>query len=107
LGVWQTQPPTPNGPRAALAAGYRHIDTAAAYGNEAGGRPRRLPPVSHEDVFLVTKLWNADHGYDKTLKAFDASIAKWVSTTSTSISSTGDAREQYLRRHLQGVHPSS
>jgi 2,5-diketo-D-gluconate reductase A len=78
LGVWQTPAAdTERAAAAALAAGYRHIDTAAAYGNEAEvGRAVAASGVAREDVFLVTKLWNADHGYDKTLKAFDASIAK-------------------------------
>jgi 2,5-diketo-D-gluconate reductase A len=78
LGVWQTPAAdTERAAAAALAAGYRHIDTAAAYGNEAEvGRAVAASGIAREDVFLVTKLWNADHGYDKTLKAFDASIAK-------------------------------
>jgi 2,5-diketo-D-gluconate reductase A len=78
LGVWQTPAAdTERAAAAALAAGYRHIDTAAAYGNEAEvGRAVAASGVAREDVFLVTKLWNADHGYDKTLKAFDASITK-------------------------------
>ena len=78
LGVWQTPPAdTERAVGAALAAGYRHIDTAAAYGNEAEvGRAIAASGIAREDVFLVTKLWNADHGYDKTLKAFDASVAK-------------------------------
>ena len=78
LGVWQTPADdTERAAAAALAAGYRHIDTAAAYGNEAEvGRAVAASGVARDDVFLVTKLWNADHGYDKTLKAFDASLAK-------------------------------
>ncbi len=78
LGVWQTPAAdTERAAAAALAAGYRHIDTAAAYGNETEvGRAVAASGIAREDVFLVTKLWNAEHGYDKTLKAFDASIAK-------------------------------
>jgi len=59
----------------ALAAGYRHIDTVAAYGNEVEtGHAIADSCVPREDVFLVTKLANADHGYDNTLSAFDASV---------------------------------
>jgi 2,5-diketo-D-gluconate reductase A len=58
-------------------AGYRHIDTAAAYGNEAGvGRGIASSSVSREDLFVTTKLWNADHGYEPALAAFDASLAR-------------------------------
>lgn len=78
MGVWQTPPDdTERAVGAALAAGYRHVDTAAAYGNEAEvGRALSASGVPREDVCVVTKLWNADQGYDKTLKAFDASLAK-------------------------------
>jgi 2,5-diketo-D-gluconate reductase A len=76
LGVWQTPPAdTERAVGTALAAGYRHIDTAAAYGNEVEtGRAIADSGVAREDVFLVTKLWNADQGYNSTLAAFDASI---------------------------------
>jgi 2,5-diketo-D-gluconate reductase A len=78
LGVWQTPADdTERAVGAALAAGYRHVDTAAAYGNETEvGRAIAASGVPREDVFLVTKLWNSEQGYDKTLKAFDASVAK-------------------------------
>jgi 2,5-diketo-D-gluconate reductase A len=78
LGVWQTPPQdTERAVTAALHAGYRHIDTAAAYGNEPEvGRALKNSGVPREDVFLVTKLWNADQGYDKTLAAFDASMRR-------------------------------
>jgi len=60
--------------RTALDAGYRLIDTAAAYGNEEGvGRAIADSGVAREDIFVTTKVWNDDHGYDKALKAFDAS----------------------------------
>ncbi|MFE7511531.1 aldo/keto reductase [Streptomyces sp. NPDC057540] len=62
---------------AALEAGYRSIDTAAVYGNEAGvGRALGASGLAREDLFVTTKLWNADQGYDSTLRAFDASLAK-------------------------------
>jgi 2,5-diketo-D-gluconate reductase A len=62
---------------AALDAGYRHIDTAALYRNEAGvGDGIRASGVPREDIFVTTKVWNDDHGYDQTLRAFDRSAAK-------------------------------
>ncbi|MFI7442708.1 aldo/keto reductase [Nonomuraea indica] len=62
---------------AALQAGYRSIDTAAIYGNEAGvGRAITASGLPREELFVTTKLWNADQGYDATLNAFDASLAK-------------------------------
>lgn len=76
LGVWQTPAEeTQRAVAAALQAGYRHIDTAAAYRNEPEtGRGLIESGVPREDVFLVTKLWNSDQGYDSTLAAFDASL---------------------------------
>ena len=59
----------------ALEAGYRHIDTAAIYKNEAGvGRGIKESDVERESIFTVSKVWNADQGYDNTLKAFDKSL---------------------------------
>lgn len=59
----------------ALRAGYRHIDTAAMYRNEREtGRAVAKSGVPREKLYLVTKLWNADQGYDRTLAAFDASM---------------------------------
>jgi diketogulonate reductase-like aldo/keto reductase len=61
----------------ALAAGYRSLDTAAIYKNEAGVRQgMERSGVARGDIFLTTKLWNAEQGFDSTLKAFDASIKK-------------------------------
>ncbi|GAA3396222.1 aldo/keto reductase [Streptomyces roseoviridis] len=61
----------------ALEAGYRSIDTAAIYGNEAGvGKALAESGVARDDLFVTTKLWNADQGYDSTLRAFDESLAK-------------------------------
>lgn len=79
LGVWQaTDDETERTVRYALdEAGYRHIDTAAAYGNEEGvGRALARSSVPREDVFVTTKLWNSDQGYDSALQAFDASLTK-------------------------------
>jgi len=62
---------------AALAAGYRSLDTAAIYKNEAGVRQGiERSGIARGDIFLTTKLWNADQGFDSTLKAFDASLSK-------------------------------
>ncbi|MFB6817540.1 aldo/keto reductase [Streptomyces sp. NPDC056347] len=61
----------------ALQAGYRSIDTAAIYGNEAGvGRALAESGIPRQDLFITTKLWNTDQGYDATLRAFDTSLAK-------------------------------
>jgi 2,5-diketo-D-gluconate reductase A len=78
LGVWRTPPEdTERAVATALDAGYRHIDTAAAYGNEREvGRAVATSGLPREDVYLVTKLWNADQGYERTLKAFDASMKR-------------------------------
>ena len=78
LGVWQTPPEeTQRAVEAALSTGYRHIDTAAVYGNETEvGHAIKGSGVPRGDIFLVTKLWNADQGYDKGLKAFDASAER-------------------------------
>lgn len=62
---------------AAIEAGYRHIDTAQLYGNEAGvGRAVRGSGLAREDVFVTTKIWNDDQGYDSTLRSFDGSMAR-------------------------------
>ena len=78
LGVWQTPPEdTERAVTAALQSGYRHIDTAAAYQNETQvGRALANAGVPRDDIFLVTKLWNSKQGYDSTLAAFDASLAR-------------------------------
>lgn len=61
--------------RVALDAGYRHVDTASLYGNEKGvGDGVRASGLPREDVFVTTKVWNDDHGFDETLRAFDRSL---------------------------------
>lgn len=61
----------------ALDAGYRSIDTAAAYGNEKGvGDAIAASGLPREELFVTTKLWNDDQGYDATLAAFEASLSK-------------------------------
>ncbi|WP_053852791.1 aldo/keto reductase [Streptomyces sp. NRRL B-24085] len=78
FGVWQV--PDDEAERAvatALEAGYRSIDTAAIYGNETGtGKAIAASGVAREDIFVTTKLWNSDQGYDSTLRAFDTSLDK-------------------------------
>ncbi|MRX64272.1 aldo/keto reductase [Maribacter sp. RZ05] len=61
----------------AIEAGYRHIDTAAIYNNEKGvGEGIRQSGINREELFVVSKVWNADQGYDNTLKAFDESLER-------------------------------
>ncbi|RFP66620.1 aldo/keto reductase [Hymenobacter lapidiphilus] len=77
LGVWQAEDgaEVQQAVRWALEAGYRHIDTAAVYKNEAGvGQAIRESSVPREDVFVTSKVWNSDQGYDSTLRAFDTSL---------------------------------
>lgn len=78
LGVWQLDDDQAyDSSVAALKAGYRHIDTAMIYGNEAGvGRAVAESELDRDEIFITTKLWNTDQGYDSTLRAFDASMAK-------------------------------
>ncbi|RAG85230.1 aldo/keto reductase [Streptacidiphilus pinicola] len=78
FGVFQTPPDeTRAAVTAALASGYRHIDTAAAYANEREvGQAIRDSEVPREDVFIETKIWISDYGYDETLHGFDKSAAK-------------------------------
>ncbi|GLY06428.1 aldo/keto reductase [Actinoplanes sp. NBRC 101535] len=78
LGVFQTPPDeTRAAVQAALSAGYRHIDTAAAYGNEREvGEAIAESGVDRSAVFLETKIWISDYGYDETLHGFDKSTAK-------------------------------
>ena len=79
FGTWQS----PNGEvatnavKTALEMGYRHIDTASAYGNEESvGAGLLASGVPRDEVFLTSKLWNKDHGYDETLAAFDLTLAR-------------------------------
>ena len=77
-GVYQTDPAdTERAVSDALEVGYRIIDTAAIYGNEEGvGAAIRQSGIAREDLFITTKLWVQDHGYDNTLRAFDASMKR-------------------------------
>lgn len=78
FGVYQTPPEeTADAVQTALETGYRHIDTAAAYGNEKGvGEALKRSGLARSDVFLETKVWVVDYGYDQTLHAFEKSVAK-------------------------------
>ena len=78
FGTWQT----PDGEtavaavREALGTGYRHIDTAAAYGNEVSiGEGIRASGLVRNEVFVTSKLWNAERGYDKTMAAFEKTVS--------------------------------
>jgi diketogulonate reductase-like aldo/keto reductase len=79
LGVYQTTPgeETQRAVLDALAAGYRHIDTARIYENEKDvSIALKKSELPRQEVFITTKVWNTDHGYDKTLKACDASLKR-------------------------------
>jgi diketogulonate reductase-like aldo/keto reductase len=78
LGVFQTpSDETRDAVRAALGAGYRLIDTAAAYGNERQvGEAVHSSDLDRSDVFLETKIWISDYGYDETLHGFEKSARK-------------------------------
>lgn len=78
FGTWKT----PDGETAissvrhAIACGYRHIDTAAVYRNEAGvGQGIAEGGVDRKDLFVTSKVWNTERGYDKTLRAFDKTLS--------------------------------
>ena len=79
LGVWQSPKweTTQGAVRAALRLGYGHIDTARIYGNERDvGEGVKTSGVARADVFVTTKLWNEDQGYDSALRAFDKSLER-------------------------------
>ena len=78
LGVWQTPDDVAvEAVSTALKTGYRHIDTAAVYKNEEGvGKGIVASGVNRGDIFLTTKVWNEDQGFDETLKAMDASLKR-------------------------------
>lgn len=78
FGVWQVpDDQATDAVSSALEAGYRHIDTAAIYRNEAGtGKALAASGLPREELFVTTKLWNSDHGYDDALRAIDVSLEK-------------------------------
>ena len=79
LGVYQTPPgeTTFQTVKYALDIGYRHIDTARLYGNEEDvGKAIRESGISREEIFVTTKVWNSDQGYNSTLKALENSLRR-------------------------------
>ena len=79
LGVYQSKngQEVANAVHWALETGYRHIDTAAIYRNENGvGQGIKTSTVPREDIFVVSKVWNSDQGYDSTLRAFEKSLER-------------------------------
>lgn len=78
LGVWQVAPEdTQRVVEEALAAGYRHVDTAAAYRNEKGvGAAIAASGLPRDEVFVTTKLWNEQQGYDSALATFEKSLGR-------------------------------
>jgi 2,5-diketo-D-gluconate reductase A len=78
FGTWQVPPEdTADVVTRALLAGYRHIDTAAAYGNEAGvGQAIHAAGLQRSDVYLTTKLWNDAHGYDSAKRGLKESLSR-------------------------------
>lgn len=79
LGVFRSPPGrrTQQAVLEALEVGYRHVDTAHIYGNERDvGEAIRRSEVPRDQVFVTSKLWNTDHGYDRTLRAFDKTLGE-------------------------------
>jgi diketogulonate reductase-like aldo/keto reductase len=79
LGVYQSPPGqvTQRAVEYALKIGYHHIDTARIYNNESDvGAALRKSGIKREDVFITTKLWNSDHGYESAIQACDASLKR-------------------------------
>lgn len=79
LGVWKAKEGSEveNAVKTAIQTGYRSVDTAAVYQNEEGvGRAIKECGVPREELFITTKVWNADQGYESTLKAFETSRKK-------------------------------
>jgi diketogulonate reductase-like aldo/keto reductase len=77
FGVWQAGGSTKKAVLAALEVGYRHIDTASVYGNEAQvGAAIAESQIPRDQIFVTTKLWNADQGYDKCLRALETSLRR-------------------------------
>ncbi|NLX93914.1 MAG: aldo/keto reductase [Clostridiales bacterium] len=79
FGTWQTPDgeTTVQSVLAALEAGYRHVDTAAVYGNEKGvGDAIKKSEINREELFITSKLWNSARGYETTLAAFEVTMEK-------------------------------
>jgi len=78
FGLWQVPPSEAEVATAeALRVGYRHLDSAAVYANEGeAAAALAASGLAREDVYVTTKLWNPDHGYDEAMRAFDTSMTK-------------------------------
>ncbi|MCL2035259.1 MAG: aldo/keto reductase [Oscillospiraceae bacterium] len=77
FGMWQTPDGdvAVNAAKHAIASGYRHIDTAAIYGNEESvGRAIKECGIPRKEIFVTSKLWNDEHGYENTMAAFEISM---------------------------------
>ncbi|MDO8686552.1 MAG: aldo/keto reductase [Clostridiales bacterium] len=75
FGTWQME--VESSIKIAVKSGYRSIDTATAYGNETGvGNAVRECGMLREDLFITTKVWNSNQGYDSTIRAFEESLKK-------------------------------
>ena len=86
FGTWQMKegPETVAAIQKALELGYRHIDTAAYYQNERSvGQAVRASGLPREAVFVTSKVWNTDRGYESTLRAFDRTMEKLVTKTAS------------------------
>jgi len=123
LGVWQIK----DGEEAissvsyALKIGYRSIDTAAIYGNEKGvGEAIKSSKIARNEIFVTSKLWNSDQGYESSLKAFDASLSRlgldyldlylihWPSHNEALIADTWRAFEKlYKNKRLRAIGVSN
>jgi diketogulonate reductase-like aldo/keto reductase len=79
LGTWKSEPgeTTYKAVLDSINAGYRHIDTARAYDNESDvGRAVKDADIAREDLFITTKLWNKDQGYDSAIEACEKSLVR-------------------------------
>jgi diketogulonate reductase-like aldo/keto reductase len=100
LGVYQTPPGemTFQAVKYALSVGYRHIDTAKLYGNEGDvGRALMESKIPRDEIFVTTKVWNSDQGYDKTLRAIEGSLRRLDLAYVDLILSTGQFKARLLK----------
>ena len=101
FGVFQVPPEeTAEAATRALLAGYRHIDTAAAYRNEAGvGQAVHAAGLERDDVFVTTKCFNDDHGFDQAQRALQRQpriASRWSTSTSTSSTGRVPSQDRYV-----------
>ena len=121
LGTWQSpEEKAYQAVLSALEAGYRHIDTAMVYGNEeAVGKAIKDSKVPRDEIFVTTKLWNSDQGYESTLKAIETSLQKlgleyidlylihWFKGYDKAISSYKAMEEMYKKGILKAIGVSN